>query len=143
MWVGGQEACFGGAACPSRATWPAVLCMPRRGSRAHPPLAPPPPQAAKNAVKPQGGRCIWKTTTADRPGLVGRDRDAEAIAHARAHGWALMDAYAATRAAMALEPQPFVDNVHYVGYVYAELNQLLLNMICPLSVGASTSPEDA
>jgi hypothetical protein len=91
-------------------------------------------EAANAAVAPQGGSCVWKTTTfAQADNLqVGRDRDAEAVATARRHGWLLTDAWTATRAAkMQLGDDIYIDPVHYVGFVYAELNQLLLNTICP------------
>ena len=43
-----------------------------------------------------------------------------------------MDAWALTRPAGALQPPPWVDGyyLHFLGYVYEELNNYLLNMIC-------------
>jgi hypothetical protein len=69
-------------------------------------------KAANAAVAPQGGRCIWKTTTYGQLHHVGRDRDLASVAAARRHGWQLMDAWAATRAAkLQLPDDPFIDTV--------------------------------
>lgn len=103
-------------------------------------------EAANAAVAPQGGRCIWKTTTYGQMHHVGRDRDFVSVVAARRHGWQLMDAWAATRAAkLQLPDDPFVDTVHFLGFIYAELNQLMLNMICPVegTPPAATSRKSA
>lgn len=86
--------------------------------------------AAVDAVRPQGGTCIWKTTTFALDGRIPRTWDDPALQHAAAHGLGVMDAWALTRAAAALDPPPWVDDLHFLGYVYQELNRFLLNMIC-------------
>jgi hypothetical protein len=68
-----------------------------------------------------GGR-IWELDE-----HVQRDFDAAALAAAARHGWRVMVAWALTRPAAAwLEG----DYLQYLGYVYEELNDYLLNMIC-------------
>lgn len=89
--------------------------------------------AAEAAVAPQGGMCIWKTTTWLTNNAVQHDFDAPTLRHVADHGWSVMDAWALTEAAGRLEPQPFWDGMHTLGFVYEELNQYLLNMICPAS----------
>ncbi len=80
-----------------------------------PPLSNPIPTEPRSCLAttpPQGGRCIWKTTTYGQLHHVGRDRDLASIAAARRHGWQLMDAWAATRAAkLQLPDDPFIDTV--------------------------------
>ncbi|KAI7842769.1 hypothetical protein COHA_003517 [Chlorella ohadii] len=91
-------------------------------------------EAGIKAVAPQGGQCVWKTTTLAQAGdlKVGRDRDAAAVAAAQRHGWLVTDAWGATHAAkMQLGDGIYIDPAHYKGFVYTELNQLLLNTICP------------
>ena len=86
---------------------------------------------ASSSTGPVGG-CIWKTTTWALDEHVQRDFDAAALAAAARHGWRVMDAWALTRPAGALQPPPWVhgDYLHFLGYVYEELNNYLLNMIC-------------
>ncbi len=87
--------------------------------------------AADAAVAPQGGMCIWKTTTWLTNNAVQQDWDAATLRHAADHGWSVMDAWALTNAAGRLQPPPFWDGMHSLGYVYEDVNQFLLNMICP------------
>jgi hypothetical protein len=86
--------------------------------------------AAREAVASQGGTCIWKTTTFARDQRIPRGWDNRAVAHAARHGWRVMDAWALTRPALQLQPPPYYDDLHFVGYPYEELNHFLLNMIC-------------
>lgn len=88
-------------------------------------------QAANAAVAPQGGHCIWKTTTYGLFGRVTRERDELALRHAAINKWQVMDAWLLTQLALKLSPRPWVDPLHFYGYVYEALNQFLLNMICP------------
>lgn len=87
--------------------------------------------AAAAAVAPQGGTCIWKTTTASKDGHVPHAMDANVLARTTAHGFAVMDAWAATSGLLALDPPAYWDHNHFVGFVYTELNHFLLNMLCP------------
>lgn len=135
-----------------------------------------PPQAANDAVAPQKGQAIWKTTTFKRGGRVQRGWDDAALARAAQHGWRVMDAWALTQALRSLQDSAWVDAgegalralgkleagmrgpfcviheapvleqvwacfelcsscafpnaAHFLGFVYAELNQFLLNMVC-------------
>lgn len=91
---------------------PAVLLRLRRCSAAQPVG----PLAVLLLLLLQGGRCIWKTTSYGQLHQVGRERDEEPVAAARRHGWHLMDAWAATRAAkLQLPEDPFVDQVRVCG----------------------------
>lgn len=89
-------------------------------------------RAANEAVHPQGGQAIWKTTSYERQGRVLRDFDNVSVEQALAHGWLVMDEWALTFPLTHLnEPHPaFMDDTHFAGYVYRELNQVLLNMVC-------------
>ncbi|KAL4440174.1 hypothetical protein ABPG75_003175 [Micractinium tetrahymenae] len=89
--------------------------------------------AGAAAVAPQGGRAIWRGTTANRGRKVPvhPGHDAMAIEHTRAAGWDLLDAYNITQPLLAMKRRPMWDGRHFLAVVYEEINLYLLNMICP------------
>ncbi|KAI7840403.1 hypothetical protein COHA_005834 [Chlorella ohadii] len=91
-------------------------------------------RAGRTAVAAQQGRAIWRTTTASLgKNAAGRDHDKLALAHTTAAGWGVLDAWAITSPLLQLPPivRPLWDPRHFTAVVYRELNQYLLNMICP------------
>ena len=74
-------------------------------------------RAANEAVHPQGGQAIWKTTSYERQGRVLRDFDNVSVEQALAHGWLVMDEWALTFPLTHLnEPHPaFMDDTHFAG----------------------------
>ncbi|KAL4438729.1 hypothetical protein ABPG77_006333 [Micractinium sp. CCAP 211/92] len=84
------------------------------------------------AVAPQGGRAIWRGTTANRGRKVPVQpgHDARAIQHTQAAGWDLLDAYNITRPLLSMKRRPMWDGRHFLAGVYREINLYLLNMIC-------------
>ena len=88
--------------------------------------------AAARAVKPQSGVAIWKTTT---PTRVSRGElsgvNTAALAAAARHGWQVFDAKGMGQGLTALQPPVFLDDGHLAGQSYGELNNALLNMLCP------------
>eukprot|EP00887_Chlorella_sp_A99_P000349 scaffold13.g349.t1 len=59
-----------------------------------------------------------------------RTVDADMVALAQRHGWDLLDAWALTQPLHYMRPRPYLDHVHVAGWVYRELNFVLLNMLC-------------
>ena len=100
--------------------------------------------AGHAAVCGKGGgtRCFWKRTT-KRFLCRGSQRTcrrgeweakhtpdaAMASAVSLSAAWGLYDTATATR---DLTSEGYVDQIHFRPYVYAELNNLMLNVICPL-----------
>ena len=74
-------------------------------------------RAANEAVLPQGGQAIWKTTSYVHRGWVSRDFDNVSVEQALAHGWLVMDEWALTFPLTHFsEPHPaYLDNTHFAG----------------------------
>ena len=88
-------------------------------------------RAARAAVG-SDGQLLWRTTTLPNElrARANRTLDAPMVAWADTHGWQLLDAWQLTEPLATLAPSPYLDKVHFRGYVYRELNTYLLNMLC-------------
>lgn len=86
--------------------------------------------ALVDAVQPQGGQVIWKTTTALLEQEARNEHDDPPLQAALRQGLPVLDAWQLTQPASWLQPHGFWDHMHPFGYVLAEINNYLLNMLC-------------
>jgi hypothetical protein len=92
-------------------------------------------KAAESLVKPGGPKPVWMTTTV---GFLGR-KDLELGTQA-AHelGWPILDRKAIVQALLGklnetgvdIQHGGYVDNMHFTGFPYQEMNNALYNMLC-------------
>ncbi len=100
-------------------------------------------QAAKAAVRTSGGRVIYKTTTAPNGPAPFVPED-DLAAHFQAAGVSILDAGAITFGARDVEAELgqaqgthlYWDMLHFYSPVYAGLNRMLLNYVCPVMQAA-------
>jgi hypothetical protein len=87
-------------------------------------------QASHDALCSKGVKCIWKTTTYSRHGSPAGAVSAPSEIHskffAKQFNIEIFDAEKIT-----LKTYDYLDNLHFRAHVYNELNNVLLNMLCP------------
>ena len=83
-----------------------------------------------DVLKPKNGTAIWKTTTQSRSMDISPNHDSKIKTMAAQAGWKIFDAWALTRALPLLKPSVYWDNLHFLPFVYNELNTALLHNLC-------------
>lgn len=75
---------------------------------------------------------VWKTTTASNPADGKAQHMSKLMATlARYHNWSIFDAGQMTDALLNAQLQAWWDRVHFWPFVYEQLNDALLNVLCP------------
>ena len=88
-------------------------------------------RAAAEAVAPAGGRAFWQTHTPRSDAAARLPFHAPMAAAAAAAGLEVFDAFQLAAPLRTLRPNPYWDALHFYSYVYAELNNVFLNLLCP------------
>ena len=88
-------------------------------------------RAAVEAVAPQRGMALWRTTTPSTRFSISRSWDGDFLgAAASERRLMVLDAWELGRPLLAFDPLPFFDRSHPWPEFYTELNTVLLNMLC-------------